>query len=91
MLSHRNATLLYQTYRELVTFEAAEEYWNIIPESVIQEKEAVKQAEWARRDEEEKEWAEMESNCCLAMRNEHGRWVPVQDENRFGEPYKVEV
>ena len=88
MLGHPNAGLLYGTYRELVTFEEAEKYWNIVPDCVTRyqaESEAQRRmfekAELLKRDAAEKEEAEMESNVGKAVKGEDGHWHPVIDEN----------
>jgi hypothetical protein len=75
--NHRvDGALLYNTYRELVTFEEAEKFWNILPNSAIRD-----QADLRRqRDEDEKAEAEAQSNIGKAVRLENGRWVPAMDE-----------
>jgi hypothetical protein len=35
LLEHPNAVLLYKTYRTLVSFEEAEKFWDIVPDSVL--------------------------------------------------------
>jgi hypothetical protein len=39
-LGHSNPALLYRSYRELVTFEEAENFWNIVPDSMLREQES---------------------------------------------------
>ena len=76
LLGHPNAALLYNTYRELVTFEEAEKFWNILPDSVIRD-----QADLEReRDEDERAEAEAQSNIGIAVKLEDGRWHPRMDE-----------
>jgi len=87
MLGHPSPALLYSTYRELVALEEAKAFWNIVPDSVERERKAREGAEKARqkrelleRDAEEKVWAEAESNCGRAFKDESGHWCPVMDE-----------
>jgi integrase len=87
LLGHPNPKLLYDTYRELVSFEEAEKFWNVVPESSRQE-----QAELERqRDELAKEEAEMQSNIGLAEKSETGHWIPVMDEDASYSPDMEEV
>ena len=88
MLGHPSPTLLYSTYRELVTSEAAAKYWEIVPDFVIREREATALAEKQRadteraeREREEMEEAQSQSNRGIAVKDESGRWCPVMDEN----------
>jgi hypothetical protein len=87
MLGHPNPALLYRTYRELVTFEEAEKFWNIVPDYVSrhqaeleEQRRIFEKAELLKRDAAEKEEAEMQSNVGKAMEGEDGRWHPVMDE-----------
>ena len=68
LLGHPNGALLYNTYRELVTFEEAEEFWNLLPDSVIRDEVSLERT----RDENEKEEAEAQSNIGKAVRGESG-------------------
>jgi len=84
LLGHPNAALLYNTYRTLVSAEEAEKYWNIVPDSVVrqraeleQERRCLEEAKLRERDEAEKRWAEVDSNCGRAVRDASGRWVPL--------------
>lgn len=76
VLGHPNAQLLYRTYYEMVQSKAAEDFFSIVPDSVSAEQERQRK----REDSEEREWAESQSNCGCA-RKEDGNWVPVQDES----------
>jgi len=58
--------LLYKTYRELVSFEDSEKFWDIVPDSVL-----------GQRDEMEKKLAESESCCGRALKDVSGKWVPI--------------
>jgi hypothetical protein len=43
-LGHPNPTLLYSTYRHLVTMEEAREFWDIVPQFVADQRIAEKEA-----------------------------------------------
>jgi integrase len=97
-LGHPNPTLLYSTYRHLVTAEEAKEFWEIVPKSVVDrriEEERTRKlrekAELLERDRAEKEQAEMQSNIGKAMKSEDGHWHPVTDENVEQSPYWADV
>ncbi len=79
MLGHQNPQLLYRTYREVVRLESARLYWKIIPKCV----EVAREAEIAQRmrdsDDAARIQAEEESNCGRAIKDEAGKWIPVQD------------
>jgi hypothetical protein len=79
--------LLYSTYRELVSFDEAKAFWDIIPNSTLAEREAkqeqeriVEGAKTSMLDDEAREWAEMSSNVGKTFKGEDGRWIPVIDE-----------
>jgi integrase len=77
MLGHRNPTLLYRTYLEMVTQESAQHYWDVVPDSVGVERQRQRQLE----DNRQREEAEAESNCGKAIQDESGVWRPVMEEN----------
>jgi site-specific recombinase XerD len=88
MLGHPNPALLYRTYRELVSFEEAERFWDILPDSVLRqladqdrERRFLEKRKLLERDKAEKEEAEMESNVGKAIKGEDGHWHPVIDDN----------
>jgi integrase len=98
MLGHPNPALLYRTYRELVTFEEAEKFWDIVPDSVLRqladqdrERRFLEKRKLLERDKAEKEEAEMESNVGKAVKGEDGHWHPFIDENAERFPWCVEV
>ena len=72
LLGHPNAALLYKTYRELVSFEDSEKFWDIVPDSVL-----------GQRDEMEKKLAESESCCGRALKDVSGKWVPIDPDPIF--------
>jgi integrase/recombinase XerD len=80
LLAHRNPSLLYQTYREVVATEDAARYFEILPKSVEEERKLAKERKLIELDQAEKEWVEAESNCGRAERGEDGRWAAVIDE-----------
>ena len=88
MLGHPNPALLYNTYRELVSFQEAEKFWNIVPDSALREnaqqdgeRRSFEMAKLLGRDRAEKEQAEIESNVGKAVKGDDGHWHPVIDEN----------
>jgi len=88
MLGHPNPALLYNTYRELVSFQGAEKFWDIVPDSVLrenvqqdEERKSFEMAKLLERDRAEKEQAEIESNVGKAVKGEDGHWHPLIDEN----------
>ena len=83
MLGHRNATLLYQTYYEIVKSKAAEDFWNVLPDSFIEHQEQ----ERKRQDEAKRQAAEGLSNCGKAVKDETGTWIPVVDDSRLEDGY----
>ena len=85
MLSHSSASMLYETYYDVVSNEQAEEFWNIVPNSVV----ARRQQEEKKADDLERVEAESYSNCGQAVRGERGEWISVQDESQFGENPEV--
>src|SRR5205823_7955019 len=76
-LGHPNPTLLYSTYRELVTFEEAKAYWDIVPFAAL----VRRKTEELARDASERDQAEMQSNIFRAIKLEHGGWVPIIEED----------
>jgi hypothetical protein len=71
----------------LVTFEEAENFWKIVPDSMLREqaeqereKRLREKAELLKRDRAEKEEAEMMSNIGIATKGEDGHWHPLMDE-----------
>jgi hypothetical protein len=79
MLGHRNPSLLYATYREVVTAEDASSYFQILPKCVHDEQKMAAQRQIIELDQAAKELAEEESNCGRALRGEFGQWIPVQE------------
>jgi integrase len=74
MLSHSNPSMLYGTYYDVASKEEAEEFWDIIPDSVV----AQRQQEAKRADDIEHADALCRSNCGKAIKDESGNWHPVQ-------------
>jgi hypothetical protein len=66
-LGHSNPTLLYNTYRHVVTVKGAKEYWDIVPKFItdqrIAESEVRKQRLGYDPDEVEKEFHEAIAEC----------------------------
>lgn len=80
MLGHRNPSLLYATYREVVTPEGASSYFQILPKCVQDGRKTATERRVIELDQAAKELAEAESNCGVAIRDEFGRWAPLKDE-----------
>jgi len=78
MLGHPDANLLYNTYRDLVAKDDARLYWEILPANVVLAREQERLRASAKADDEERMAAEDESNCGQAIRDEEGKWIPVQ-------------
>ena len=83
MLGHPDPALLYSTYRELVSFDEAKAFWDIIPNSTLAKREAKQEQErivegvkTSMLDDEARERAEMSSNVGKAFKGEDGRWIP---------------
>lgn len=68
LLGHTNPSLLYNTYKAVVSKKDAEAYWKILPESEIE-----------RSDNEAREQAENRSNIGQAIKDETGEWIPLHD------------
>ena len=71
-----------------MTSEAAAEYWKILPDCAIREREArerveAERVEMERRESErqEKEDAKSQSNCGIAEKSDDGVWIPVMQES----------
>jgi integrase len=78
LLGHPNPSLLYSTYREVVTQEDAIRYFEIVPKSVEEERKRI----MIEFDQAEKKDAEGRSNCGQAVRWD-GQWFPVIEEEEF--------
>jgi hypothetical protein len=85
LLGHPNAALLYKTYRTLVSFEEAERFWGIVPDSVLcqraeleREKRRLREMELQQKARDgEKSGAKSNSCCGRAFKNVSGRWLPI--------------
>jgi hypothetical protein len=51
-----------------------------VPRAVEEEGRLAAKRKVLQMDEAEKEWAEEQSNCGRAVKDENGRWVPVMNE-----------
>ena len=79
ILAHRNPSLVYQTYREVVTADDAARYFEILPKSVEEERKLTEGRKLIELDEARREWAIEQSNCGRAVK-EGDQWVPLIDE-----------
>jgi hypothetical protein len=55
-------------------------YFEILPRAIQEEQKVAAKAKLVEFDKAEKEWAEEQSNCGRAEKDENGRWVPVMNE-----------
>jgi integrase len=77
ILGHRNPSLLYQTYREVVTYEDAARYFEIVPKSVEEERKLAEECRLTALDEAERKCAESNSCCGRAFKDSSGKWLPI--------------
>jgi integrase len=80
LLGHSDPTLLYSTYRELVTKEDAIRYFEIVPQAVQEEQKLAEERKLIELDNAQRECAEEQSNCGCAVKGEDGQWIPLVNE-----------
>ena len=78
LLGHPNPSLLYSTYREVVTKEDASGYFEILPRRVEDARKLEEERKSRELDASERANAEAESCCGKAFKDVSGKWVPVE-------------